>query len=150
MSTICKDKNYDLIITGRESIDYNGGMVGGILATLCEIPYLANCIHLEIDGNKVDLQREIDGGKESLKASLPVVIGAQKGLVEEKDLIIPNMRGIMQARQKPLEVISPNEIKPATEILTFKKPDEKGPVKLVDSDNIDELIKLLENEAKVL
>ena len=139
LSTICKDKNYDLIITGRESIDYNGGMVGGILATLCEIPYLANCIHLEIDG-----------GKESLKASLPVVIGAQKGLVEEKDLIIPNMRGIMQARQKPLEVISPNEIKPATEILTFKKPDEKGPVKLVDSDNIDELIKLLENEAKVL
>ena len=150
MSTICKDKNYDLIITGRESIDYNGGMVGGILATLCEMPYLANCIHLEIDGKNVDLQREIDGGKESLKASLPVVIGAQKGLVEEKDLIIPNMRGIMQARQKPLEVISPNEIKPATEILTFKKPDEKGPVKLVDSDNIDELIKLLENEAKVL
>jgi electron transfer flavoprotein beta subunit len=114
------------------------------------MPYLANCIHLEIDGNKVNLQREIDGGKESLKASLPVVIGAQKGLVEEKDLIIPNMRGIMQARQKSLEVISPNEIKPATEILTFKKPDKKGPVKLVDSDNIDELIKLLENEAKVL
>ena len=150
LSTICNDKNYDLIITGRESIDYNGGMVGGILATLCEMPYLANCIHLEIDGKNVDLQREIDGGKESLKASLPVVIGAQKGLVEEKDLIIPNMRGIMQARQKSLEVISPNEIKPATEILTFKKPDEKGPVKLVDSDNIDELIKLLENEAKVL
>ena len=63
MSTICKDKNYDLIITGRESIDYNGGMVGGILATLCEMPYLANCIHLEIDGKNVDLQREIDGGK---------------------------------------------------------------------------------------
>ena len=84
MSTICKDKNYDLIITGRESIDYNGGMVGGILATLCEMPYLANCIHLEIDGKNVDLQREIDGGKESLKASLPVVIGAQKGLVEER------------------------------------------------------------------
>ena len=125
-------------------------MVGGILATLCEMPYLANCIHLEINGKNVDLQREIDGGKESLKASLPVVIGAQKGLVEEKDLIIPNMRGIMQARQKPLEVISPNEIKPATEILTYKKPDEKGTVKLVDSDNIDELIKLLENEAKVL
>ena len=150
LSSICKDKNYDLIITGRESIDYNGGMVGGMLATFCEMPYLANCIYLEIDGNNVDLQREIDGGKESLKAHLPVVIGAQKGLVEEKDLIIPNMRGIMQARQKPLEVISPNEIKPATEILTYKKPDEKGPVKLVDSDNIDELIKLLENEAKVL
>ena len=97
MSTICNDKNYDLIITGRESIDYNGGMVGGILATLCEMPYLANCIHLEIDGKNVDLQRKQTAVR---KVWLPTsCYWCSKGLVEEKDLIIPNMRGIMQARQ---------------------------------------------------
>ena len=85
-----------------------------------------------------------------MNAKLPLVIGAQKGLVEEKDLIIPNMRGIMQARQKPLDVISPEEISPASKVLTFEKPSEKGPVKLVDADDIDGLIDLLENEAKVL
>ena len=86
LSTICKDKNYDLIITGRESIDYNGGMVGGILATLCEMPYLANCIHLEIDGNNVDLQREIDGGKESLKAPYQLLLVLKKDWLKRKIL----------------------------------------------------------------
>jgi len=150
LAAICKKEHFDLIITGRESIDYNGGMVGGMLATLMDMPYVANCIQLEIASNEVGVQREIDGGKEVLNAKLPLVIGAQKGLVEEKDLIIPNMRGIMQARQKPLDVISPEEISPASKVLTFEKPSEKGPVKLVDADDIDGLIDLLENEAKVL
>ena len=149
LSFLCKKINFDLIITGRESIDYNGGMVGGMLATLLGIPYVTNCIKMEI-GSSVILQREIDGGKETLEANFPLLIGAQKGLVEEKDLIIPNMRGIMQARQKPLEVISPEKVNPASSVLKFEKPAEKGPVKLINSDDIDSLINLLENEAKVL
>ena len=96
------------------------------------------------------LEREFDGGKEKVSASLPIVIGSQKGLVEEKDLIIPNMRGIMQARQKPLEVLSPEQVELSTQDLSFEKPSEKGPVRLVDAENIDELIDLLENEAKVI
>ena len=96
------------------------------------------------------MEREFDGGKEKLTASLPIVIGSQKGLVEEKDLIIPNMRGIMQARQKPLEVFSPDQVESLTQDLNFEKPSEKGPVRLVDPENIDELIDLLENEAKVI
>ena len=150
LTALCQTNSYDLIITGRESIDYNGGMVGGILATNLNMPYVANCIQMEIAGDDLQLQREIDGGKESLQASLPIVIGAQKGLVEEKDLIIPNMRGIMQARQKPLEVIPPIETDTATTVTIFEKPVEKGPVKLVDAEDIDGLIDLLENEAKVL
>ena len=150
LATLCKKTEYDLIITGRESIDYNGGMVGGILATQLTIPYLANCIQLEIEGNELKLQREIDGGKESLTASLPIVIGAQKGLVEEKDLIIPNMRAIMQARQKQLEIVSPDTSTCYSLVKNFEKPAEKGPVKLVDAEDIDGLIDLLENEAKVL
>ena len=139
-----------MIITGRESIDYNGGMVGGMLAKFLEMPYLANCIHLEKEGDTIHLQREIDGGKEILEGSLPLIIGAQKGLVEEKDLIIHNMRGIMQARQKPLDVILPIESNPFSSINSYEKPPAKGPVKLVDANNIDQLIDFLQNEANAL
>ena len=150
LADLAKREAFDLIITGRESIDYNGGMVGAMLATFLKIPYLANCIHIEKEGDRYNLEREMDGGKELLNGSLPLVIGAQKGLVEEKDLIIPNMRGIMQARQKPLDVIQPQEIKVATAVESFEKPPAKGPVKLIDPTNIEGLIDLLQNEAKVL
>ena len=150
LADLCKKENYDLIIVGRESIDYNGAMVGGMLASLLSFPYVSNCIHLDLDGSTVSLQREIDGGKETLSANLPVILGAQKGLVEESDLIIPNMRGIMQARQKPLSIQSPSNIEAATTVEHFEKPNPKGPVKLVDANDVDSLIELLQNEAKVL
>ena len=141
---------YDLIIAGRESIDYNGGMVPGMLAQMLEIPFVTNCVSMDVNGNEVTTKREIDGGIETLSCSLPIVVGAQKGLVEESDLIIPNMRGIMQARQKPLDVLSPTNIMSKSNVDKFEKPPAKGSVKLVDSENIDELIKLLHNEAKVI
>lgn len=150
LAALCKKENYDLIITGRESIDYNGAMVGGMLASFLALPYLANCVQFEMEGSTATLQREIDGGKEILSASLPLVLGAQKGLVEESDLIIPNMRGIMQARQKPLTVEIAVEVDAATTIQHFEKPQAKGPVRLVDAAEVDTLIELLQNEAKVL
>lgn len=150
LEAICKQESYDLIITGRESIDYNGGMVGAMLATLLEQPFLTNCFGIEIEGDQVTLEREIDGGKEVTTGTLPLVIGGQKGLVEESDLIIPNMRGIMQARKKPLDVVAPQGASNATEIEHFQKPPAKGEVRLVDAEDIDTLIDLLQNEAKVL
>jgi electron transfer flavoprotein beta subunit len=150
ISEICKINTYDLIICGRESIDYNGAMVGGILSTIINYPYVANCIGLSIDNKKATLEREIDGGKEVLSCELPVIIGSQKGLVEETDLIIPNMRGIMQARQKPLDVIAPVSSSAKSNVEQFQKPQEKESVKLVAPENIDELISLLHNEAKVI
>ena len=125
-------------------------MVGGILSNMINCPYVANCIGLSIDNKKATLEREIDGGKEVLSCELPVIIGSQKGLVEETDLIIPNMRGIMQARQKTLEVLPSNSIKNLTDTNKFFKPQSKKEVKLVDSENVNELINLLQNEAKVL
>ena len=104
LSVIAKEGNYDLIIAGRESIDYNGGMVPGMLASLIGASFINTCISLEIEGDSATAIREIDGGKETVTAKLPLVIGGQKGLVEESDLRIPNMRGIMMARQKPLHV----------------------------------------------
>lgn len=150
LSAHCKVENYDLIIAGRESIDYNGAMVPGMVSALLGYNFVTNCMALEIDGNSVKASREIDEGIESVSCQLPVVIGAQKGLVEEKDLIIPNMRGIMQARQKSLSVIPPVEGEIRSSISKFEKPAPKEAVKMVDADQIDQLIDLLHNEAKVI
>ncbi|MBT8281932.1 MAG: electron transfer flavoprotein subunit beta/FixA family protein [Muriicola sp.] len=150
LAEVIKNGEYDLVIAGRESIDYNGGMVPGIIAAILNMNFVNTCIGLEIEGEKVTAMREIDGGKEKLESTLPLIIGGQKGLVEESDLRIPNMRGIMMARKKQLNVLEPTEATHATSDKTFDKPAQKGPVKLVDSGNIGELIELLHNEAKVI
>ena len=110
LSKIAKEGDYDLIIAGRESIDYNGGVVPGMMAASLGASFVNNCISLEIEGQNATAVREIDGGKETLSTALPLVIGGQKGLVEESDLKIPNMRGIMMARKKPLRVVEPENI----------------------------------------
>lgn len=150
LAEVVKNGGYDLVIAGRESIDYNGGMVPGILATLLDMNFVNTCIELEIDGNNATATREIDGGKEKLSTTLPLVIGGQKGLVAESDLRIPNMRGIMMARKKALNVIEPIDATVATKDVKFDKPVPKGAVKLVDASNVEELVSLLHNEAKVI
>ena len=150
LAVIVKNGGYDLVLAGRESIDYNGGMVPGMLAALVDFNFVNGCVGMEVDGNSVKAIREIDGGNETLTTTLPLVIGGQKGIVEEKDLRIPNMRGIMMARKKPLNVVEPVDAMSATIIESFEKPAPKGAVKLIDADNVDELINLLHNEAKVI
>ena len=150
LAAAAKEVTYDLIIAGRESIDYNGGMVPGMLAAMLDANFVTNCISLEIDGENATAVREIDGGKETVSTTLPLVIGGQKGLVEESDLRIPNMRGIMMARKKPLTVIEPAAEASSTHSVSFEKPAPRGAVKLVEADNIDELINLLHNEAKAI
>jgi len=150
LAKVAQDGGYDLIIAGRESIDYNGGMVPGMLAGLIQANFVNTCISLEVDGTTAKAVREIDGGKETVSTSLPLVIGGQKGLVEESDLRIPNMRGIMMARQKPLQVVEPTGANAETSAVKFEKPAPRGAVKLVDADNVGELVNLLHNEAKVI
>lgn len=150
LANVVKDGGYDLVIAGRESIDYNGAMVPGMLAELIGANFVTNCISLEVDGTNAKAVREIDGGKETVSTSLPLVIGGQKGLVEESDLRIPNMRGIMMARQKPLKVVEAVDATKETSTVKFEKPEPKGAVKLVSADNLDELVSLLHNEAKVI
>jgi len=148
LADVAQQGVYDLIIGRRESIDYNGGMVPGMLAKMIGANFVNTCISLEIEGSSATAIREIDGGKETLQTTLPLVIGGQKGLVEESDLRIPNMRGIMQARSKPLHVKQGVEQSPRSQATTFEKPAPRGAVKLVD--NVDQLIDLLHNEAKVI
>ena len=150
LSAVAKEGNYDLIIAGRESIDYNGGMVPGMLASLLGASFVNTCIGLEVDGDTATAVREIDGGKETVTAKLPLVVGGQKGIVEESDLRIPNMRGIMMARKKPLQVKEPQGASTETSAVSFEKPAPKGDVKLISPDNLDELIDLLHNEAKAI
>lgn len=150
LAEVIKNGAYDLVIAGRESIDYNGGMVPGMIAAMLEMNFVNTCIGLEIEGEQVTAVREIDGGKETLKTQLPLIIGGQKGLVEESDLRIPNMRGIMMARKKTLTVVPPVLMDPGTRDQTFEKPAPKGDVKLVDAENLDALIDLLHKEAKVI
>jgi electron transfer flavoprotein beta subunit len=150
LAHVVSNGGYDLVIAGRESIDYNGGMVPGMLAALTNANFVNSCIGLEIDGTNAKAVREIDGGKETVSTSLPLVVGGQKGLVEESDLRIPNMRGIMMARKKPLTVSEPVEASPETQSVSFEKPAPKGAVTLVSPDNLDELVSLLHNEAKVI
>lgn len=150
LAKVAKDGEYDLIIAGRESIDYNGGMVPGILAKLIGANFVNTCIGLEVEDGKASIVREIEGGKEKLSSGLPLVIGGQKGIVKEDDLKIPNMRGIMQARKKPLEVVEAVGDDTKTKAVKFEKPAPKGDTKMVDADNLDELVKLLHDETGAL
>ncbi|QYS89784.1 electron transfer flavoprotein subunit beta/FixA family protein [Flavobacterium davisii] len=150
LAEVIKKGGFDLIIAGKESLDYNGGMVLGMTAGLLGYNFINSCIDLKVEGNTVTAAREIDGGKEVVTTTLPLIVGGQKGLVEEKDLRIPNMRGIMTARTKPLNVVEPLGADVATKAVKFEKPAPKQEVKLVSPDNLDELINLLHNEAKVI
>jgi len=150
LSEVVKQGNYNIVITGRESIDYNGAMVPGFLAASLDYNFVNACIGVEIDGNNVTATHEIDGGHEDLTTNLPVVLAGQKGLVEEKELRIPNMRGIMMARKKPLNVVPAKDASTSSKIISFEKPPLRGACKLVDADNVDELINLLHTEAKVI
>ena len=147
IAAVAKDGNYDLILMGRESIDFNGGQVHGMVGELLGIPSVSPVMTLDIEGDKAKISREIEGGKEYMELPLPFVAGCQEPIAEWK---IPNMRGIMSARTKPLEVKDPTGDAPKTSVTAFELPPAKAGVKLVDPENMDDLVNLLKNEAKVI
>lgn len=146
IAAVAKEGGYDLIFTGKETIDYNGSSIGGMLAELLDMPYVSLATKLDRDGNNITVVREIDGGEETNKVSLPVVVSCQKGMAEQR---IPNMKGIMGARTKPLKVIEPVAVDALTSIASFDLPPAKAGVKLVPADNPEELVRLLHEEARV-
>ena len=150
IANYAQKQNFDLVITGRESIDYNGGIVPGMLATYLDIPFVNACIGFELDGTNAQVIREIDGGKETLEGSLPMLIAGQKGLVDEKELRIPAMRGIMMARKKPLSVIAAGETTASSTIVSFELPVAKAACTMIDAGNVEQLVQLLHAEAKVI
>jgi len=147
IAEVAKQGGYDLIFTGRETIDYNGSSIGGMVAELLDLPYVALATKFELNGNKATVTREIEGGEEICDADLPLVVSCQKGMAEAR---IPNMRGIMAARTKPLKVIEPISVDPLTNIESFGLPPAKAGVKMIPAEHPEELVRLLHEEAKVI
>lgn len=139
--------SYDLILMGRESIDYNSGVVHGIVGEILGIPSVSPVMKLDIEGTKARMTREIEGGKEFLEVNLPLVAGCQEPIAEWK---IPNMRGIMSARTKPMKVVEAQPVDSGVTLQKFELPPPKGAVKMVPADKVSELVTLLKTEAKVL
>ncbi|MGN6162985.1 MAG: electron transfer flavoprotein subunit beta/FixA family protein [Flavisolibacter sp.] len=147
IAAIAKQGGYDLILTGKETIDYNGGAVGGMLAELLDLPYVANATNLQVSGRTATVKTEIEGGEETVEVALPLVLSCQKGMAEAR---IPNMRGIMAARTKPLKVVEPVQADSFTKFTEFQLPPAKAGVKLVAADNVEELVRLLHDEARAI
>jgi electron transfer flavoprotein beta subunit len=147
IAAIAKQNNYDLILMGRESIDFNGGMVHGMVGEILGLPSMSPVMKLDIEGGVAKLAREIEGGKEYLEVALPLVAGCQEPIAEWK---IPNMRGIMSARTKPLQVVEASSQEGSTQLKEYQLPPAKGSVRMIDADKVADLVGLLKNEAKVL
>ena len=147
IAAIAKEGSYDIIFTGKETIDYNGSSIGGMVAELLDMPYISLATKFDIAGTEATVNREIEGGEETNKVSLPVVVSCQKGVAEQR---IPNMKGIMGARTKPLKVVEPIAVDALTSITSFDLPPAKAGVKLISADTPEELVRLLHEEAKVI
>lgn len=147
IAKVAKETNYDLILTGRESIDFNGGLVCGLLGELLSIPSINVVTKLDATNGKVTATRDIDGGHEEIESTMPCVASAQKDLCEPR---IPNMRGIMAARTKPLTVVEPVAENDYANYISFELPEAKQGVKLIDAANAGELLDLLRNEKKLI
>jgi electron transfer flavoprotein beta subunit len=147
IAAMAKQNNYDLILTGKETIDYNNSSTGGMVAAILDLPFISLATKLDLAGNTATLNREIEGGEETVNVDLPIVVSCQKGMAEAR---IPNMRGIMAARTKPLKVVEPvaNDVK--AEVIRYELPPAKAGVKLVSPDHPEELIRLLHEEAKMI
>ncbi len=145
IAAIAKEGAYDLILTGKETIDYNSACIGSMLSGLLDLPFVSLANKMDLSGNTASIQREIEGGEEVCEVVLPAIVSCQKGMAEQR---IPNMRGIMAARTKPLKVVEPIAVQATTTIQAFDLPPAKSGVKLVAADNVDELVRLLKEEAK--
>ena len=142
-----KNENYDIILTGKETINYNGSQIGGMIAEMLNTPFVSLASKLDVNNNVATLERDVKGGVEVVEVITPFVLSAAKGMAEQR---IPNMRGIMAARTKPLNVINSVEQEPLSSVVKFELPDAKSGCKYIEPENMDELVELLHNEAKVI
>ncbi len=148
LAEVIQGKDFNIVMCGIESSDYNGSAVGGMLAELLGWPSVSAVSDLKLEGENIELRRDIDGGKETVTVQSPFVAIVQKGIAKEPR--IASMRGIMMARKKPLVVTEASGKEKRTEFKAFNLPEPKAPCKMIDPGNMTELVSLLQNEAKVL
>ena len=142
-----KEENYDIVFFGKETIDYNGSEVGAMVAEYLDMPFISYGTNLAVEGSKATVTRDIEGGSEVVELETPFAVSAAKGMAEQR---IPNMRGIMMAKRKPLNVVEPVDVDNLSVVVSYELPPAKSEVKLVDPENMDELVRLLHEEAKVI
>lgn len=142
-----KDKGFDLVLTGKETIDFNGGVVGGFIAAMTGMSYVSFASKLEAHGNTLRIEREIEGEVETVELQMPCVVSAQKGMAEAR---IPSMRGIVASKSKQIHVVAATSAVPEVQIVQFTLPPAKGSCKMIPADHPEQLIELLHNEAKVI
>ncbi|MFN8236897.1 MAG: electron transfer flavoprotein subunit beta/FixA family protein [Chitinophagales bacterium] len=147
IAAVAKSGGYDLILLGKETISYNGSNLGGMLAELLDLPFVSYASKLDMSGNTANIERDIEGGKEVLSVDTPFVISCAKGMAEAR---IPNMKGIMAAKSKPLQVVTPQGVGSLTSTVKYELPPAKSACKMISPDHVEELVQLLHNEAKMI
>ena len=147
IAAYAKSESFDIILTGKESIDYNGSLVGGMIAELLDLPFVSYASSLEVDGTTATLNREIEGGTEVLQVETPFVVSAAKGMAEQR---IPNMRGIMMAKKKPLNVVAAVAAEDKEKVVKFEVVEKDRAIKMINPEDMAELVRLLHEESKVI
>ena len=147
IAEFAKAEGYDIVFTGKETIDFNGSEVGAMIAEYLDQPYISYGTKLEIEGTTATVTRDIEGGSEVVELATPFVVSAAKGMAEQR---IPNMRGIMMAKRKPLKVVPAVDFAETSTVVSYELPPAKSEVKLVDPENMEELVRLLHEEAKAI
>ena len=148
IAEVVKKEQFDIVMCGIESSDYNGSAVGGMVSEFLGIPSVSAVSAIKFENGQPIMVREIDGGKEVVSVPAPFVAIVQKGIAKEPR--IAAMRGIMMARSKPVKLVEPVQISPLTEIVEFEKPTPRAACKFIDAENPAQLLDLLQNEAKVI
>jgi len=148
IAEVVRKEQFDIIMCGIESSDFNGSTVGGMIAEFLNMPSVSAVSAINFEGGNPVLARDIDGGKEIVAVPAPFVAIVQKGIAKEPR--IAAMRGIMLARTKPVKVFEPIAVEPLTQIVSFEKPAPRPGCKFIDAANPAQLIDLLKNEAKVI
>jgi electron transfer flavoprotein beta subunit len=147
IANFAKINQYDIVITGKETINYNSFAIGGMIAEFMDLPFISQASKWEMSGELATINREIEGGEEVLEVKVPFVLSAQKGMAEQR---LPNMKGIMTAKTKPLQKIGSTIGNTLVELVAFENPKPKAAVRLISPENVEELVDLLHNEAKVI
>jgi electron transfer flavoprotein beta subunit len=148
IAEVVKKEQFDVIMCGIESSDYNGSVVGGMISEFLVIPSVSAVSAIKIENGQPVMVREIDGGKEIVTVPIPFVAIVQKGIAKEPRLAA--MRGIMMARSKPVKLVEPISIESLTQVVEFEKPAQRAACKFINADNPAQLLDLLQNEAKVI
>ena len=146
LSSFIKENNYDLILCGKESIDFNNGLVGPLLAEYLNMPFFGNASNLILQNNLVQITCEVEGGQEIYESATPLIVGCQKGMAEQR---IPNMRNIMSSRTKPLKVVEPKNFENNLMVNDYQLTPPKTGVKTFNEDELDSLVDMLHHELKL-